>query len=113
MKRFTIEYYPETGRYYPKYGDNYLDTRYMTGITEEVEDYLFAFADYSTTEKGAKRIIELFKEQQLKENVRTILVDDDEDIGPIINSVEVGQPLTPDEGKKFKKITKKFLRSAK
>ena len=104
MKKFTIEYYPKTRRYYPKYGDNYLRTRYMTGITEEVEDYLFAFADYSTTEKGAKRIIELFKEQQLKENVRTILVDDDEDIG---------QPLTPDEGKKFKKITKKFSRSAK
>ena len=104
MKKFTIEYYPKTRRYYPKYGDNYLKTRYMTGITEKVEDYLFVFADYSTTEEGAKRKIELFKEQQLKENVRTILVDDDEGIG---------QPLTPDEGKKFKKITKKFLRSAK
>lgn len=70
--RFTIEFYPKTKRYYPNYGRNYLCTNNRTGIIEEKENYLFAFCDHSETEEGAKYIIELFKEQRLKENVITI-----------------------------------------
>ena len=70
-----IEYYPITARYYPKYKSYYLRTRYSTGIVEELEDYLFAYADYGRNEYEAKKIIDEFKEQQLKENVKTIAVN--------------------------------------
>lgn len=69
---FSIEYYPLTGRYYPKYKDYYLKTHSFTGIVEKKEDYLFVFADYGDTEQQADKIIEKFKEQYLKENVQTI-----------------------------------------
>jgi len=69
---FSIEFYPLTKRYYPKYGNYYLKTGYNTGIVEKIEDYLFAYADYGNTEKETDMIIKKFKEQQLKENVITI-----------------------------------------
>ena len=71
-KRFSIEHYPLTGRYYPRYGNYYLNTNYSTGIIELTEYDLFVYADYSKTEKGAIEIINLFKEQYLKANVKTI-----------------------------------------
>ena len=71
-KRFSIEYYPLTNRYYPKYDNYYLKTNWQTGIVETKEDYLFVYAGYGNTEEEAKKLIELFKEQQLKENVKTI-----------------------------------------
>lgn len=69
---FSIEYYPKTGRYYPKYKKYYLNTYHITGIIEIKEDYLFTYCDYGKTEEEAKKIIELFKEQRLKENVKII-----------------------------------------
>lgn len=69
---FSVEYYPLTKRYYPKYKDYYMIENYQTGIVEPKADYLFVYANYSDTEEGAEKIIEKFKEQQLKENVRTI-----------------------------------------
>jgi len=69
---FSLEFYPLTNRYYPKYKNYYMRTRWSTGIVELKEDYLFSFAEYGNTEAEADKIIEKFKEQQLKENVRTI-----------------------------------------
>ena len=69
---FSIEYYPLTKRYYPKYKDYYLKGDYQTGIIQIKEAFLFTWADYAETERGAEQIIEKFKEQQLKENVVTI-----------------------------------------
>lgn len=69
---FSVEYYPLTKRYYPKYKDYYMIENYQTGIVEPKGDHLFVYANYSDTEAGAEKIIEKFKEQQLKENVRTI-----------------------------------------
>lgn len=69
---FSVEFYPLTNRYYPKYKDYYLKTCWSTGIVETREGYLFAYADYGTTEEEADDIIRRFKEQWLKENVRTI-----------------------------------------
>jgi len=73
---FSIEYYPLTDRYYPKYGKYYLRTRYNTGIVEQLEDYLFSCAEYGSTEEEANKLIELFKEQRLKENVKIIAVSE-------------------------------------
>ncbi|MDD4996467.1 MAG: hypothetical protein PHW15_03310 [Patescibacteria group bacterium] len=72
---FSIEYYPLTDRYYPKYEKYYLKTNENTGIVEKKEDYLFSFADYGKTEEEANKLIELFKEQWLKKNVKTIKVN--------------------------------------
>lgn len=69
---FSIEFYPLTKRYYPKYRGDYLKKRYITGIVETLEPYLFSYADYGDTEEQADRIITEFKEQCLKENVVTI-----------------------------------------
>lgn len=69
---FSVEFYPLTNRYYPKYKNYYMGTRWATGIVELKEDYLFSFADYGNTEAEADKLIAKFKEQQLKENVRTI-----------------------------------------
>lgn len=69
---FSLEYYPITDRYYPKYKNYYLKTNYYTGIVETKEYYLFPYAEYSKTKHGAEEIIEKFKEQILKENVKTI-----------------------------------------
>lgn len=68
--KFSIEYYPITKRYYPKYDGCFLYTRPFTGIVTINNN--ITFADYSNTEAGAREIINKFKEQQLKENVITI-----------------------------------------
>lgn len=69
---FLVEFYPITGRYYPKYKDLYLQRDWKTGIVITLKEFLFMYADYGETEEEADKIIELFKEQALKENVRTI-----------------------------------------
>lgn len=69
--KFSIEYYPITKRYYPKYDGWFLYTHPFMGI---VTIKLIDFADYGDTEAGAREIINKFKEQQLKENVITIPV---------------------------------------
>jgi hypothetical protein len=69
---FSVEFYPLTNRYYPKWKSYYMITRSNTGITELIGDHLFAYAQYGDTEKDADEIIARFKEQQLKENVKTI-----------------------------------------
>ena len=69
---FSIEYYPLTGRYYPKYKDYYLKKDSCTGIVQAVGDYLFAWADYGETEHQAKYIIDEFKEHRFKTNVKKI-----------------------------------------
>lgn len=72
---FSIEYYPITKRYYPKYRDYYLQVNTSTGIVEKMEPYLFTWADHGETEKEAYKLITMFKEQRLKENVITIPKD--------------------------------------
>lgn len=72
QSHFEIEHYPETNRYYPKYRGKYIRRSVNTGIYELRDSFLFAYADYGKTEEEADQIIALFKEQQLKENVRII-----------------------------------------
>jgi len=72
--KFSIEYYPITNAYYPKYKDRYLQKDYQTGIIKSLDDYLFMYANSFKTSLQAEKFIELFKEQQLKENVITIEV---------------------------------------
>jgi hypothetical protein len=69
---FSIEYYPLTDRYYPKYKNYYMGTEWTTGIIVLKESYRLAFADWGKTEEEADKIIERFKEHQWKENVVTI-----------------------------------------
>lgn len=69
---FTIEFYPLTGVYFAKRGRDYLRIRSGTGIVELVDDYLFSIADQFKDEAGARHIIELYKEQIQKQNVKTI-----------------------------------------
>jgi len=72
---FSIEYYPITDRYYPKYKNYYLKTFSCTGVVEKKEDFLFAYAEYFKSKDEAKKLIEKFKEQYLKKNVETITVN--------------------------------------
>lgn len=74
--KFTVEHYPLTKRYYPKYGDHFLQEDRQRGTIKKIEPFLFAFADYGWTEEDAIKLIDLYKEQCLKENVRTIEVPD-------------------------------------
>lgn len=69
---FSIEYYPLTERYYPKYKSYYLYLSTVTGIIEKKEPFLFAFASYGKTQEEAEKFIVLFKEQRLKEGVVVI-----------------------------------------
>jgi hypothetical protein len=69
---FTIEHYPESQKYYPKYKKNYLKKDYHSGIVM-VEERM-RWADSRIHEKDALRLIELFKEQKLKKNMKTIRV---------------------------------------
>ena len=69
---FSIEFYPITNRYYPKYKHFYMGKNYSTGVIEPKEDYLFTYALFTKTEAEADDIIKIFKEQQLKENIRII-----------------------------------------
>ena len=74
-KNYTIEHYPESEAYYPKYGDNYLKRDWQTGIVVEKEPLLFTWVDSYRKEDGAREIIKLHKEQFGKENIKTIKVD--------------------------------------
>ncbi len=74
-KSFSLEYYPITNRYYPKYKQFYLLTDPNTGIINTKESCLFTFVDFATTREKAESIIDLFKEQQLKHNVKTIYLN--------------------------------------
>lgn len=73
-KRFTIEHYPLTRKYFVKYGDKYLRVNSMTGIVETVSEYLFTHAITCHDIERAEYLISMFKEQKLKENVITIKV---------------------------------------
>lgn len=75
--KFTVEHYPLTKRYYPKYGDHFLQKDKQRGTIEKIEPFLFAFADYGLTEEEAIKLIDLFKEQRLKENVKVIEIPND------------------------------------
>ncbi len=68
---FSVEHYPLTGKYFANHKGFYLHRSHFTGIIEELEPYLFSYADKFLTIEAAKQCIELFKEQQLKENVKT------------------------------------------
>jgi hypothetical protein len=70
-KEFSIEYYPITGKYFAKYNNLYLHTNRNTGIVNTIKPYLFEFADKFNCEEDAFSLIDLFKEQRLKENITT------------------------------------------
>jgi hypothetical protein len=71
---FSIEHYPLTKRYYPKYKDKYLIKEYTTGIIKSQDDYLFKYSDHFDTEQKARNFIELAKEHIFKKNVHKIIV---------------------------------------
>ena len=71
--KFGIEYYPITKKYFPKYNGMYMNTFWVTGIIRE--ESFMVVADSFKTEAAALEHIEKFKEQQLKENVKTIPVE--------------------------------------
>lgn len=72
---FSIEYYPYSKKYYAKYGNNYLKHNSSTGIVTLEPPKYFIFATECSSEERARIIIDLFKEQQLKENIQIIPVD--------------------------------------
>lgn len=71
--KFSIEYYPLSKKYYPKYGNWYMGVNPFTGIIE-LKDYI-GYGDYSDTEEGAQKTINKFKEQRFKNGVNVINVD--------------------------------------
>jgi len=69
---FSIEYYPFSGRYYPKHKNFYIREDSETGVLELIYKRFFDLAIYKKTEAEADKIIDRFKEQQLKETVIVI-----------------------------------------
>ena len=71
--KFSVEHYPLTDRWYPKYYNSYIIEDTQTGILKPNNHYYdLTNAIYAVTEKGAEQIIEKFKEQQLKPPVNII-----------------------------------------
>ena len=70
--KFSIEYYPLTGKHFPKYGENYLSKYEITGIVEVKKPYLFPYVTSFRKMESALALINLYKEQRLKENVKII-----------------------------------------
>ena len=73
-KDFKIEHYPESKKYYPTYKGKYLNVNPFTGIFELESD--MRWADSFKALDNAKRAIKRFKEQQFKENIKIISVED-------------------------------------
>lgn len=67
-RAFTIEHYPMTNRYYPKYDDYFLYKDPDTGLYR-MSGYM-PYSEYSETLEGAKKIIDEYKELQLKEGIK-------------------------------------------
>lgn len=72
---FIIEHYPESKLYYVKYKKKYLKRDYPTGLVGFTHTNMLCFATDCISEKEARRLCTLFKEQQLKENIKIIKVD--------------------------------------
>ncbi len=71
---FSVEFYPLTNVYYAKYGRLYMKRHYQTGVIELLSnDHLgILYGKQHHMEEDAWHTIDLFIEQQHKENVRTI-----------------------------------------
>lgn len=54
-KNFDVEYFPFSGKYYPRHRKKYLHRWYSTGLLKESD---ISFAEYGRTEKEAWRIID-------------------------------------------------------
>lgn len=70
---FTIEFYPLTNKYFPKYLDYFLYKDSTTGIVDTTTLMVITYSFNS--EDKAKELINLFKEQSLKENIKIINVE--------------------------------------
>lgn len=76
---FVIEYYPRTNLYFAKYGDQYLKEELGSGIitltASHYERSLHLYLSTScSSERQARRLIDLYKEQSFKEGVQIIKV---------------------------------------
>ena len=69
---FTIEYYPLTKMYIPKYYHYYLDVFCKTGIVSTTTNLIIA--ESFKTEEEAIELINKFKEQRFKKGVRIIQI---------------------------------------
>jgi len=72
---FSIEHYPLSNKYYPKYKKGYINRNYSTGILGIKDSFEWASVLYFSDEESARKIIEEFKEQEFKETVKTIKVE--------------------------------------
>ena len=68
-RKFKIEFFPRTGKYFVKYRGGYLKKNDLTGLVSEGDFMLkniMQWATSSTTEREAEDLIELYKEQHFK-----------------------------------------------
>ena len=72
---FSVEHYPLTGKFFPKCGRMYMKRGYHTGIYELQKPEYFMYADSARTEDDAWKIVDLYMEQQLKQNVKVLTRD--------------------------------------
>lgn len=70
---FKIIHFPITDRYFPQYKGKWFNIAYHSGIIY-LESY-FPVAQGFNTEEQARKAIQMFKEQNFKENVKVINVD--------------------------------------
>lgn len=69
---FSIEHYPLTNRYFPKYKSGYMSTNPDTGYITTKNDLERVFSwDIKHSREDALNVIEKFKEQKFKLNVKT------------------------------------------
>lgn len=66
-----LEYYPRTHRWYVKHSNGgYLRQDFMTGLIEINPVYMgMTFATYSCSKEEAMKLVDLYKEQILKDGV--------------------------------------------
>lgn len=69
---YTIEHYPISGRYYPKYDRYYMERNLWTKLIELRRDYRGSCVISTNNEEDSDKIISEFKEQWFKETMRTI-----------------------------------------
>lgn len=65
MRGFTVEEYPHTKRYYPKYYESYFGRHPVTGKLIRLEPYLFEYAIYAKSETEADELIIEFRNDQV------------------------------------------------
>lgn len=72
-KGYTVEFYPETSKYFALFKGRYLKRHFQTGIVEEMSyASMIIYAEQFKTEEEAWKLVDLHREQRQKHNVKVL-----------------------------------------